>query len=105
MPVLDGTRGIGPTGSADRYFDVSDTGIVVSVPGGAIFARSVLTWLELDGGVETVPFDSAAIGSLRLDPIGTRVALTRIDGGIQNIWIYDLERGTEEKITQDSGKA
>ena len=102
VPVLDGTRGIGPTGSADRYFDVSDTGIVVSVPGGAIFPRSVLTWLELDGGVETVPFDSAAIGSLRLDPIGTRVALTRIDGGIKNIWIYDLERGTEEKITQES---
>jgi len=102
VPVLDGTRGIGPADSVDRYFDVSDTGIVVSVPGGAIFPRSVLTWLELDGGVETVPFDSAAIGSLRLDRIGTRVALTRIDGGIQNIWIYDLERGTEEKITLES---
>ena len=102
VPVLDGTRGIRPTGSAGRYFDVSDTGIVVSVPGGASFSRSVLTWLELDGGVETVPFDSAAIGSLRLDPIGTRVALSRIDGGIQNIWIYDLERGTEEKITRGS---
>ena len=102
VPVLMSTRGIGPTGSTERYFDVSDTGIVVSVPGGAYYPRSVLTWLELDGGVETVPFDSAAIGPLRLDPSGTRVALTRIDGGIQNIWIYDLERGTEEKITQES---
>ncbi len=102
VPVLESTRGISMTGSRERYFDVSDTGIVVSVPGGAYYPRSALTWLELDGSVETVPFDSAAIGPLQLDPSGTRVALTRIDGGIQNIWIYDLERGTEEKITRES---
>ena len=102
VPVLESTRGISNWGSRERYFDVSDTGIVVSVPGGAYFPRSALTWLELDGSVETVPFDSAAIGAPQLDPSGTRVALTRIDGGIQNVWIYDLERGTEEKITQES---
>ena len=66
VPVLASTRGIGSTGSPWRYFDVSDTGIVVSVPGGAIFPKSVLTRLDLDGGVETVPFDSAAIAALVL---------------------------------------
>ena len=102
VPVLLSTKGIGTTGSPERYFDVSDTGIVVSVPGGAYFPRSVLTWLELDGGVETLPFDSAAIGDFILDPSGTRVALDRIDGGIRNIWVYDLEQGAQEKITRES---
>jgi len=102
IPVLEDTRGIGPTGGPGRFFDVSDAGIVVTVPGGAHEPRSVLTWLELDGDVETTPFDSAAIRDYRLDPSGRRAAVTRIDGGVYNIWVYDLERGTEEKITRES---
>jgi len=102
VPVLASTMGISPTGSDDSSFDVSDTGIAVSIPGSTYYPRSVLTWLALDGGVETVPFDSAAIGTFQLDPSGTRVALDRLDGGFRNIWIYDLERGTEEKITRES---
>ena len=102
IPALETTRGISPTGDVDRHFDVSDTGTLVIVPGGASHPKSVLTWLALDGSVETVPFDSAAIRDFRLDPSGRRAAVTRIDGGIYNIWIYDLERGTEEKITRES---
>jgi len=103
IPVLETTRGISPTGDADdRHFDVSDTGTLVNVPGGAFWPKSVLTWLGLDGSVETVPFDSAPIRDFRLDPSGRRAAVTHIDGGIYNIWIYDMERGTKERVTRES---
>ena len=102
VPVLESTRGLSPTGGPTHYFDVSDTGVVVTVPGGAQYPRSVLTWLALDGSVETVPFDSGAFGSFRLDHGGTRVALHRIDIGVENVWIYDLAGGTEEKLTRES---
>lgn len=55
VPVLENARGIGPTGEADRYFDVSDTGIAVTIPGGADYPKSVLTWLDLGGHLERTP--------------------------------------------------
>jgi len=102
VPVLENTRGLRPTGDDKRYFDMSDTGIVVTIPGGAAVPRSVLAWLGRDGSIEPLPFDSAAILSVRLDPDGARVALARVDGGIFNIWLYDLEFGTEERLTRDA---
>ena len=102
VPVLKNTRGIGPTGNDDRYFDMSDTGIVVTIPGGASYPRSILAWLGRDGSIEPLPFDSAAIRGVRLDPRGARVALAREDGGIYNVWLYDLEFGSEERLTRDA---
>ncbi len=102
VPVLQNTNGLEPLGLSLSYFDISDTGVVVTVPGGADYPRSTLTWLDLRGGVAAVPFDSAAIRTFRLDRSGKRVVLTRNDGGALNIWIYDLVRGTEEKLTRAS---
>ncbi|HSF18122.1 MAG TPA: protein kinase [Vicinamibacteria bacterium] len=102
VPVLDGTRGISPLGSVETFFDVSEAGLVVSVPGGAEYPRAVLTWLSLDGDVEPLPFGAAAIGNFDLDPSGHRAAVTRNDGGVESLWIYDFTSGTEEKITRES---
>lgn len=101
VPVLENTRGLAPTGHVNRFLDASDTGTVVTIPGGAFEPRSILVWLARDGSVASLPFGSAAIARGRLDSGGTRVALSRLDGGIQNIWIYDLEQSMEERLTRD----
>lgn len=103
VPILPDTRGLTPTGGAQAFFGVSDNGIAVSVPGGgAFYPRSKLLWLDRNGGIEELPFESAAIYTADLDPAGRRVAVSRIDVGLYGIWIYDLEGRTEEKLTRDS---
>jgi len=102
VPVLENTGGIMPTGSHKRYFDVSVTGTVVTVPGGAMWPKGILAWIGRDGSIERLPFDSAAIGQMRLDANGEHVVLDRVDGGIMNVWLYDLEGGTEEILTRGS---
>ena len=105
VPVLEGTRALSPTGSPERYFGTSNAGgkgLVATVPGGAYMPRSVMVWVDFEGRVENLPFASAAMESARLSPDGTKLAVTRVEGGIDNIWVYDLARGTEEKLTRES---
>ena len=65
------------------------------------------------GGLET-PYAIPEGGSAALSPSGTRIAYTPIDrefrtwkryrgGRAQDLWIYDLERDTAEKITDWAG--
>lgn len=102
VPVLEGTRALNPRGSPERYFGTSRTGIVATVPGGAYVPRTFMVWVDFEGRVENLPFASAAMESARLSPDGTKLAVTRVEGGIDNIWVYDLARGTEEKLTRES---
>ena len=71
-------------------------------PEGPTIRTSALAWLDRDGGVDRLPFDSAAIREFRISPEGRRVAVSRLDEGNLYIWIYDLERGTQEKLTREA---
>ena len=102
VPVLENTKTPGVTGSVGRYYAVSDAGALVTIPGRAYYRRSALAWLGRDGKVERLPFDSAAIREFRISPEGRRVAVARLDEGSLDIWIYDLERGTQEKLPRES---
>jgi dipeptidyl aminopeptidase/acylaminoacyl peptidase len=102
VPVLENTRTPDVKGSIERYYAFSDAGKLVAVPGKAYYPTSALVWLDRSGKVDRLPFDSAAIGEFRISPEGRRVALSRLDEGNLDIWIYDLERGTQEKLTRES---
>jgi serine/threonine-protein kinase len=102
VPVLEGTRGISPTGSAERYLGASEAGMVAVVPGGAVLPRTVMAWVDFEGRVEKLPFASAAISNPRVSPDGTRIAVTRVEDGMFGIWVYDLDRASEERLTRES---
>ena len=46
--------------------------------------------------------DSSSLSHPRLDPTGTRIAVTRVRGGKPDIWIYELISGARIRLTRDS---
>ena len=85
-------------------FSVADNGslVYVSGGGGAAGPQRSLVWVDREGS-ET-PLDSPVLGYTRprVSPDGTRVAVDVGAGGTADIWIHDLERGTEAILTTDA---
>ena len=85
-------------------FSVADNGalVYVSGAGGGVGRQRSLVWVDREGG-ET-PLASPLLGYTRprVSPDGTRVAVEVGDGGSSDIWIHDLERGTEAILTTDA---
>ena len=98
-PVLANTRREHPHGDSEQVFDFSMGGTLISIPGEDYPDRSSLVWIHRDGTRERLPFDEAAFTSARVSPDGARIAATKLVAGSFNIWIYDLERGLEERLT------
>ena len=101
-PVLTDLGSLDPQGSYDDfYFSFSNNGTLVYVPGGSFITEKRLAWVSRDGRVEPLPFEPARFSSGELSPDRRRLAVTQFEAGELDIWIYDLERETKEKLTRD----
>ncbi len=91
-----------PTKAA--HFSVSDNGSLVYVPGGMVPDRVTLAWVDRKGQVEALPFPPPASG-LRVSPDGSQILVSRADprGAGGCIWAYELERGVERRLTDETG--
>ncbi|MDQ6716830.1 MAG: protein kinase [Gemmatimonadota bacterium] len=88
---------VGTIGATDLA--VSRNGTLVYVGGGAI-SNLRPVWVSRDGKEKVV--DSVwrgFIGSPSLSPDGNRVAFTKFDGIRSDIWVKQLDRGPELKLT------
>jgi len=84
-------------------FDVSDVGRVVYLAGsGREQASRRLVWVHRDGRETVVDAPVGGYYSPQLSPDGARVAVDRVDDGSSDIWILDLARGTDMKLTTDA---
>jgi WD40 repeat protein len=99
-PVLTDLGSLDPRGG-DFYYSFSNNGTLVYVPGGSFISESRLAWVSRDGGVEPLPFEPARFYPGELSPDLRRLAVTQFEAGDLDIWIYDLERETKEKLTGD----
>lgn len=82
-------------------FDVAENGTLVYVPGESL-AIAELVWLDRNGAVERLDFPPQVYGDFQLSPDGTRLAVTAALN--QNeIWVYDLDRGTRQRISNIHG--
>ena len=100
VPVVDGvvTKG---SGAAD--FDIADDGTLVYLP-DATDEQNTLAWVNREGVVTTSLVEGIGLGWPRLSPDGNRVALRKLsDGGDEDLWIRDLARGSETKLTETGG--
>jgi serine/threonine-protein kinase len=102
VPILEGVAMNTGTG-AEQY--ATAAGSLVYLPGPASATRRELVWVDDRGagrplGVEKRPYNDVAVSS-----DGQRIALGVMgQGGNEDIWVYDIPRGTLNRVTFSPGR-
>ena len=99
VPLVDEVSSTGNWRRAE--FDLSLSGTLV-YRGGFAGNSFVLSWLDSAGKTEPVISKPGHYGSPRLSPDGSRLALSMLREGKQNLWVYDLRRETWNRLTSDA---
>jgi len=89
----------------------SNSGTLVYVPQPAIAAASMsaatfgntLVWVDRQGKEESLGAEPDAHTSIGISPDGTQVASSISTGTNKGIWIWDIARKTQTKLTFDAG--
>jgi serine/threonine protein kinase len=102
LPVLEGVSGAVGQGSSD--YDISEDGTLVYVSGaitGFYGSREQsLVWVDREGQEFQITARRDDYARPRISPDGKQVALAITgDDGLLNIWIYDLEKDSFNRIT------
>jgi serine/threonine-protein kinase len=98
VPVLDGVLGVKTSGVS--FFDIAQSGTLVSVPGREAGAEARLVWRDLEGKATALPGEPRNYQFFDISPDG-KSALAQIGagGGDGNIFMIDLSRGTANQVT------
>jgi hypothetical protein len=90
-------------GGSPTIFSVSSTNTLAYLAGD-IFHPTQVTWFDRAGKEQSVVGTAAVYNDVALSPDDTRVALTKRDGGNDDIWIVDLARNVPTRFTFDSAQ-
>jgi serine/threonine-protein kinase len=82
-------------------FAVSETGSLVYIPPVETIAK--LAWVNRKGVLEPLEAPGRDYLGLRLSPDGKRVVTLIREKGFNDIWMYDIQRGTLTRLTFASG--
>ncbi len=85
-------------GSGAVQFELSASGDALWAPGGFTASYS-LAWMSREGVETRIDLPPAPYNESQLSPDGRRVLLTGGEGGITDLWVADLERGTTSRLT------
>ena len=85
-------------------YDISATGTLVCVTGGAARYAQQLVWIDRAGRTDPLPLPSRDYESVWLSPDG-RQALVQIREGTMGLWIYDFARQTLTPIATTGGSS
>ena len=80
-------------------FAVSDNGTLVFASFSLGRSLRTLLWIDRHGKEEPLAIEAARYNYPRVSPDGTRVALERFTAGNRDIWILDLKRLTQIRLT------
>jgi serine/threonine protein kinase/Tol biopolymer transport system component len=84
-------------GGPGMLLSISDNGTLAYMPGPTAPLRE-LVWMDRTGGTQPVGLPAHAITRVALSPDGRRVAMSRIDAGMYQVWVADLGRKTEDRL-------
>jgi eukaryotic-like serine/threonine-protein kinase len=90
----------------DAQLAVSATGTMAYVPGpDTTDLDRTLVWVNRRGVAVPVSDVHRPYASPRISPDGRRIAVSILESGNYQIWIYDLERGTLSRLTHEKSNA
>jgi serine/threonine-protein kinase len=79
-------------------FAVARSGAALWAPGGTASSHKIV-YVDADGSETEVPIPLAPYNELALSPDGTRLALVGGQGGVSDLWVADLKRGGQTRLT------
>ena len=100
VPVVEN---VNTTNSGAAYFALAGDGSLVYGLGGGVAggAPRSLVWVDREGREEPLAMPLRAYRSPSISPDGRQVAVDVFDAEGADIWLHDLERGTETTLTTD----
>jgi hypothetical protein len=103
-PVVQQVTGNSEGGA---HFDVSDNGTLVYLPGGAsrtVEVKRTIQWIDRSGALTQASGVTGEYGAgLSMRPDLSQAAVTRWLEGNGDVWILDLERETQTRLTFHEG--
>ena len=99
IPVLEG---VVTSARGGVHFSLAEDGTLVYVPGtGGVGGQVTFVWVNREGQEEPVAAEPRGYGEFSLSPDGTKIAVRVIDTENPDVWIYDLVRDTQMRLTFD----
>ena len=97
-------EGIRQARSGAPLISYSDAGSMVYIPTSAEALASALVWVDLSGAEQPTGAAGRPYAQPRIAPDGRHV-VTSLRGNTEDLWLYDLERGTSSRLTADSNSS
>ena len=79
-------------------FSVSNTGTLVYLPGRLIATDPPILWMDARGATTPLLPKPTTWGNPKFSTDGRKLAVDMLDGS-SDIWVYDLERGSLDRVT------
>ena len=98
VPVISGVM-TSSVGGAAQY-DLSENGTLIYAPGLGRTADRRVVWVDRSGRTEPLIETARPFNGPRLSPDGGRL-ISQVHGGIETIWLYDIERATLTRLTSE----
>jgi Tol biopolymer transport system component len=100
VPVLEGVQGFNTSPFA--LLGISESGTLVYVPGVVTQETgSTLVWVDRKGTEQPVGAPRRNYSSVRMSPTDSQRIATSIFTDTADIWVYDVARGTLDRITSE----
>lgn len=95
-PVLDGVQ---YRPSSYAQFAIAQNGTLAYIPGAAKDLNNTLVTIDRGGREEALKASPSGFEDMDLSPDGKLLAMTVIGGQQWNVWIYDLQEGSLNRLT------
>jgi eukaryotic-like serine/threonine-protein kinase len=95
-PVLEGVQYMP---SSYAQFAIAANGTLAYIPGAANYLNNTLVTIDRSGREEALKAPPRGFEDMDLSPDGKRLAMTVIGGQQWNVWIYDLQQGSLNRLT------
>ena len=96
-PVVQGVQRDVTTGAV--HFACGADGTFAMVPGDARNELFRVTWVDSKGATQPLDLALGSYHDFRLSPDGSRIALLKGLSGASDVWIYDIGRHTNTRLT------